>query len=139
MTVAERGRLPAEVRAAYAAAKSGPAERTKSASSPSSNVAAPPAKRPVIAETAEDTDAVPVAPRANVALKPLSLPVPAPSPQVSRSEPPPSRPSPRPEPDVSDRIAVLETQLAALTDRVAQLESSPPVAAKPSRFRRRSS
>lgn len=133
MTVADRGRLPAEVRAAYAAAQTGSSSRPAPAKTGAGS-ASPAEKSPTPAAPTPDEG---FERRPAPGLKPLSQPVPAAP--VSRTESAAPRPGTRAAQSGSDRVAVLETQLAALTERVALLEQSPPTAAKPSLFRRRNS
>jgi hypothetical protein len=136
MTVADRGRLPAEVRAAYAAAQTGSASRPAPAKTGAKAGSASPAEKAHAPDFPPAPDEQ-VDHRPAPGLKPLSRPVPATP--VARTESAAPQPGTRPAQSGSDRVAVLETQLAALTERVARLEHSPPPTAKPSLFRRRNS
>lgn len=136
MTVADRGRLPAEVRAAYAAAQTGTSSRPAPAKAAAGAGSAAPAEKVHTADPAPAPDKG-FDHRPVPGLKPLSQPVPATP--MSKTESAPSRSGARPAQNDSDRVAALETQLAALTERVVRLEESPPAAAKPSLFRRRNS
>ena len=118
ITVADRGRLPANVHQAYLAARAGKAAPalTKKAKAPVRK--APARKAPVRKAPARAT----MAPRA----------VPQRAPQPASAAPPrqPLRSEPAEKPD---KVAVLEERLAVLTTRVAKLETAP----RPSLFRRR--
>ena len=115
ITVADRGRLPANVHQAYLAARAGKAAPalTKKAKAP---VRKAPARKAVAPARAT------MAPRA----------VPQRAPQPASAAPPrqPLRSEPAEKPD---KVAVLEERLAVLTTRVAKLETAP----RPSLFRRR--
>ncbi len=123
MSVAERGRLPAEVHAAYLAAHGGRAAPAK-------------ARRPTPTTKQGDfqqpgsTSAAEAAPPLTSATRPRKT-----SPAETAPDP---RPTSHAEPAEPDGVAALVDELAALTARVAHLEQSAS-AVKPSRFRRRSS
>lgn len=113
--VADRGRLPAELHAAYLAAEGGTAAPArKPARATSAQKAAPARKRTA-------TKAAPTKRAASAAAEPVA------------DAPPDVQP---------DRLGALEDQVAALSARVVALEerpAAPATSAKPSLFRRRNS
>lgn len=121
IAVAERGRLPAEVRAAYLAAN--PASKTAARKATAKTG---PAKRPTAADAKRPARTGKAAADAKAVADPEATT--------------PERPAPaRSLPSVDARLAVLEAQVGELTARLAKLEQPAAAGAKPSRFRRRSS
>lgn len=131
LAVAERGRLPAEVHAAYAAANGGgktakPAKAAKATKAAKPGPAAKPrattpAKTPAktpVTRTRTPTQSADEADRATEV------------PSVEETTAPGHLDDPR--------VTALEAQVAELAARLARLEQPAPVGAKPSRFRRRS-